>query len=95
MTDTLSDLVLIAFITLFLSGFVTLWLWNHNIQSGNLKSPITGPLRKAFAILRLTTYGKAPVLCGRHVAELITRKGKMALLDNENCEICTKKSKLI
>lgn len=89
MSPQISDLLFVTFVTLFLSGFAMLWLWTNNSEA------IKAPVRKAFAIMRLTRYGKAPVLCGRHIEELITRKGRMALLDNENCEVCTKKSKLI
>lgn len=85
------DLLLTGGVTLFLSSFAFLWLWQTNKQTGAIK----GPLKKAYAILRMVKYGKVPTLCGNHAKTLIVRKGKMALLDNENCEICTKKSKLI
>lgn len=85
------NLIFTGAVTLFLSGFVCLWLWDFNVRGGNLKAP----LKRCYAILRLVKYGKVPTLCNAHSKALIQRKGKMALVDNFNCEICTKKSKLI
>lgn len=90
-TNPVFDLLLTGAITLFLSGFVTLWLWQTNKNSG----AINGPIKKAYAIVRMVKHGKVPTLCNAHAQELIRRKGKMALVDCFNCEICTKKSRLI
>jgi hypothetical protein len=90
-TNPAYDLLLTGAITLFLSGFVTLWLWQTNKHTGSIK----GPLKRAYAIVRMVKYGKVPTLCNAHAVELIKRKGKMALIDCFNCEICTKRSKLI
>lgn len=92
MDSQLANLLITGTITLFLAFFVTLWLWDTNkSRPGTFKLP----LKQYKAIMRFVQFGKVPTLCGNHAKTLIQRKGKMALVDNTNCEICTKKSRLI
>lgn len=92
MSPQLVDLIITVGVATFLGVFVTIWLWE-----GNKSRPGTFhmPIKKYRAIIRLVQYGKTPVLCGNHAKTLIQRKGKMAVVDNSNCEICTHKSKLV
>ncbi len=92
MENSLVNLLISGAIALFLGSFVTIWLWQTNKTKAGTFSL---PLRQYRALMRLAKFGKVPTLCGTHAALLIVKPGKMAVLDGANCEVCTKRSKLI
>lgn len=53
-------------------------------------------IKKYRALIR-TQKTKVPRLCSKHAVELLVTKGKgrMAVLDTANCEICNKNARVV
>lgn len=86
MSQEAQNLLILMFATIFLGTFLGMWL---------IAMPEDVPLIKKWkALVRFGAKTKTPVLCGKHAAQIIKR-GKMALLDNKNCELCNNKATLV
>jgi hypothetical protein len=85
------DLIVTFVVVTFLAIVVLLWI--HNEEQMPLKQAI---MKKYRALIR-TQKTKVPRLCSKHAVELLVTKGKgrMAILDTPNCEICNKNARVV
>jgi hypothetical protein len=85
------DLLLTIGVLSFLIFFMLLWIQNED------QMPLKQAIIKKYKALIRTTKTRVPTLCAKHACEILITKGKgrMAVLDGANCELCNKKARLV
>jgi hypothetical protein len=83
MSQDAQNLIILGAATLFLGTFFGLWM---------VAVPESNDPSKPAPAVRFRRRTNTPVLCGKHISETIVKPGKMAVLDNKDCQICKKQS---